>query len=94
MAFGIAAYIFASIIIDKKSNRWEKRWIFFIIASIVMSIARVAVWVHWPTDIIAWWVVGFIAAIIAKYIPLRVYIFIEKIEKYILSLVWVYKKSS
>jgi membrane-associated phospholipid phosphatase len=25
MAFGIAAYIFASIIIDKKSNRWEKR---------------------------------------------------------------------
>lgn len=33
-------------------------WFFWIASSIIMWIARVATWVHRPTDVIAWWLIA------------------------------------
>ncbi len=47
----------------QRRNKWIKILGFFLIfAAIIMSISRVAVWVHWPTDIIAGWGVAIIVA--------------------------------
>lgn len=42
-----------------------------IISSIIMSISRVAVWVHWPTDIIAGWGVAIIVASLMSFVSIR-----------------------
>lgn len=68
-------------------------WIFFIIASIAMSVARVMVGIHWPTDILAWWIVGIIAAYCAYYVlPEKILQFLIKIEENILDTLGIYKK--
>jgi membrane-associated phospholipid phosphatase len=50
-----------------------------------MSIARVAVGVHWPMDILAGWVIGIIAAYLARYIPERLINFVIKIQQKIIN---------
>jgi membrane-associated phospholipid phosphatase len=58
MAFGLAVYFFATkSLIGKTKKIFSYRGVFFIVASIVMSLARVGVGVHWPTDIVAGWIV-------------------------------------
>ena len=47
MAIWVATYVLAT---SKNMKHW---WVFWIITSIIMWVARVAVWVHRPTDIIA-----------------------------------------
>ncbi|MEI7478467.1 MAG: phosphatase PAP2 family protein [bacterium] len=41
----------------------------FVVTSVLMSVARVAVGVHWPTDILAGWVAGIVAYYLANAVP-------------------------
>jgi len=66
-------------------------WIIFIFISFFMSICRVAAGVHWPTDILMWWLVGFVVSLLL--ISPCVYWFLYKvlyIKLYNLSL-WLFR---
>ncbi len=91
MAFWYATYLFASLLHKKESSvHMRLIWVFFIVAWIAMSLARVWVWIHWPTDILAGWVVWILSAISVSYIPQQFYNWVISIEKKIFSL--FYKK--
>jgi len=66
------ALAFAMILVNKLS--WPTKivsyrmLIFFLGAALLMGIARVFVGVHWPTDIIAGAIVGFLGAFVAYYL--------------------------
>ncbi|MBI2591711.1 MAG: phosphatase PAP2 family protein [Candidatus Brennerbacteria bacterium] len=61
---GHAAFFFALSGILFFENKRLGIW--FFIASILMGIARVAAGVHWPTDIIAGFLVGILSAVISR----------------------------
>ncbi len=94
MAFAIWILLWVWMIKNKRCYKMiTYTGIFFVIASIAMSIARVAVGIHWPTDIIAWWIVGIIAAYCAYYLlPEKILQFLIKIEEGILYIIGIYKK--
>lgn len=83
MAFAFAVLFFTGLFLpaSKIQGIFYKLALIFIIASIIMSIARVAVGVHWPTDILAGWIIGIVAAYIARYFPKRLINFLIKIEQ-------------
>lgn len=54
----------------KKKTIIARWWILFV-GSIVMSIARVAVGVHWPTDILAGWWVACVAVCVIFFAPIQ-----------------------
>ena len=82
MAFWVAVYYFIVLFSQKKQkNTMQWWWIFFIIWSIIMSIARVAVGVHWPMDILIGWLVGILAVYCTTFIPEKVFQYIIMLEK-------------
>ena len=63
-------------------KRLFRRGMFLWVGGIVMSIARIAVGVHWPTDIFAGWVIGIIAvALVARFPSTRFAPIIQLQEK-------------
>lgn len=89
MAFGIWSYYFIKYLLSPKDQSKLQYWgIFFIIASIIMSLARVAVGVHWPTDILAGWIVWIVAVVIINQIPKGFFSWIIMIEKKILGFLY------
>lgn len=58
------------------------RWRILLIWSLLMSVARVAVGVHWPTDIIAGWIVWLVATCIIFMPPVK-----RLLEKYVIGYV-------
>jgi membrane-associated phospholipid phosphatase len=91
MAFAIATYYFSRLLQLERAKNTMRWWaIFFVIWSIVMSLARVAVWVHRPTDILAGWVVWILAVIISRYIPTGIYNWIISLEK---KIMWIFVDS-
>ena len=90
MAFGVATYYFVYLLVWTKVQKIMKRWaIFFILWSIVMSLSRVAVWIHWPTDILAGWVVWCVGLAIVSVLPKNIYTRIISLEK---KLMWLFLK--
>lgn len=63
MSFGIAMW---SILwgIRNKDKKFVWIWYIFLVFGLIMWLSRVIVWVHWPTDIIAWFIVGILIPII------------------------------
>jgi membrane-associated phospholipid phosphatase len=62
-AVGMVIWLVVALIAFRRQNTSLKLLAFaLIISSIIMSVSRVAVWVHWPTDIIAGWGVAIIVA--------------------------------
>lgn len=57
--------------------------------AILMLLSRIAWWVHWPTDIIAWSIVWVFSANFM--FKIRENIFIKKISIFIIKLAWVLK---
>ncbi len=57
-AVSMVIWLAVTMIWYKNNHKWIKILGLILIAcSMIMSVSRVAVWVHWPTDIIAgWWV--------------------------------------
>lgn len=66
---GHAAFFFALAGVLFFENKRLGIW--FFVASVLMGIARVAAGVHWPTDIIAGFLVGILSAIISRRIIYR-----------------------
>lgn len=90
MAFWIATYYFVYMLVWKNIQKIMKWWwIFFIIWWVAMSIARVAVWIHWPTDILAGWVVWILAVSIVHYLPRGIFSWIISLEK---RITWFFVK--
>ncbi len=90
MAFGIATYYFVYLLVWTKVQKIMKWWgIFFIVWWVIMSLARIAVWIHWPTDILAGWAIWVIAMNIVHYIPRAIFTWIISIEK---KIVWIFVK--
>lgn len=77
MAVALAALARGSMNAKRKILR---RGYVLLAASILMSIARVAVGVHRPTDIIAGWIVGSLAVLVVYHKPVRKFL-----EKYLYS---------
>lgn len=44
---------------------FKKTWVVFAIFAILMNVSRVIAWVHWPFDVLAWFIVWIIWAIIS-----------------------------
>ncbi len=90
MAFSMSIILWATIYIQKNNTKkLAYIWMFFIVASIIMWIARVAVWVHRPTDIIAGWFVWIVASYIGIYnIPKQLINFLITIETTIMKTLW------
>jgi membrane-associated phospholipid phosphatase len=62
-AIGMVIWLVVALIAFKHNNKFLKSLsLILVLASVIMSISRVAVWVHWPTDIIAGWGVAIIVA--------------------------------
>lgn len=61
MAFGVAIIL---LWYSSKNTFLYYMWWFYILASVIMSISRVSLPVHWPLDIIAWRLVGSIWSLI------------------------------
>ncbi len=62
-AVGMVIWLVVALIAyNHKSKLIKYLALALIFSSIIMSISRVAVWVHWPTDIIAGWGVAIIVA--------------------------------
>lgn len=90
MAFGIAAYFFVYLLAWAKVQKTMKLWwIFFIAGSVIMSIARVAVWIHRPTDILAGWVVWVLSCLMVFYVPTAIYNWLISIEN---KIMWFFMK--
>ena len=93
MAFAVAILVWVAMY---KKLQWRKIFyiigIFFLIAWVVMSVCRVAVGIHWPTDILAWWWVGIIAWFTAYSFSEKILDFIVGIEERIMQKLWVIKK--
>lgn len=54
MIFGLAILLIA---IRNKNKALKFLSLILVVCSLIMSVSRIAVWVHWPTDILAgWWV--------------------------------------
>lgn len=96
MAVALAALARGSMNSKRKIMRWGY---VLLVGSILMSIARVAVGVHWPTDIIAGRVVGAIAVLIVFQKPVRkfletyLYSYIVQAEERTLRTVGLKKKA-
>jgi membrane-associated phospholipid phosphatase len=72
MAFAYAVMYFACVVIIAPQRHMKKlfAWGLFVrIGGMVMSIARIAVGVHRPTDIFAGWLVGIGAVALVSYMP-------------------------
>lgn len=50
--------------INKKDKLYIWMWILFLVFSLIMSISRVIVWEHWPSDILWWLAVWIIVTLI------------------------------
>ena len=50
--------------IRNKDKKFIWIWIIFVIFALIMWFSRVMIWVHWPTDVIAWFVVWVLVPII------------------------------
>ncbi len=87
MAFASAILLWIGLYeINKQKKNIIYTGVFFLIAGIIMSICRVVVGIHRPTDILAGWVVWLIAAYISiKIIPISFYNWIISIEEMILK---------
>lgn len=86
--------------------RWKKRtnrkiqawWRVLLACSVLMSRARVTVGVHWPTDILMWWIVWTIWALCIFRNPIRrtlkkyILVPVVRIEETILHQFGVYRK--
>lgn len=100
MAFAVAILLWAFYIQKVAKNKKEEKkdflmktknwriglWWFFLFGGILMAIARVAVGIHWPTDILAWRFIGLGSGFIAYLIPqswLAKIIFLQE---------WIFKK--
>lgn len=88
MSFGIAMVLFAYMLSSTRAKPMRLLWWLFVLAAIAMSVARVGVWIHRPTDIIAGWWVWLIAVWVTKYIPQTVYWWIIWVEKKIFSVLY------
>jgi undecaprenyl-diphosphatase len=72
IAFAYAVMYFACIMIIAPTHLMKKlfqRGMCLWVGGIVMSISRIAVGVHWPTDIFAGWLVGIGAVALVGYMP-------------------------
>ncbi len=47
-----------------KDKKFKYLWAIFLLFAVIMWISRVAVWVHWPTDIIAGFIIGVLVPIV------------------------------
>lgn len=94
MAFAAWILIWVFMLKNQKQSKiMTYIWIFFVIASVAMSVARVMVGIHWPTDILAWWMVGVISAYCTYYLlPEKILQYLIKIEESILDAIGIYKK--
>lgn len=94
MAFAAWILIWVFMLKNQKQSKiMTYIWIFFVIASVAMSVARVMVGIHWPTDILAWWIVAIISAYCAYYLlPEKTLQYLIKIEENILDTLGIYKK--
>lgn len=64
-AVSMIVWLIVVLIAFKQKNKPLKFLsLMLVLASIIMSISRVAVWVHWPTDIIAGWGVAIIVCLL------------------------------
>lgn len=89
LSFAVALLVFARLLQGTHMYVTMRRVaVFFIIGGIVMSIARVAVGIHWPTDIIAWWIVACIAVAVTKNIPEGIFLHLVRFEKNIFSFLY------
>lgn len=92
MAFAWAVYYFAHYITQKEHIRTYKNiWVALFIWSLAMSIARVAVWIHWPTDILAGWGIWLLAVWIVRFFPKKIYSVLILIEHKIVSFLGIVK---
>jgi undecaprenyl-diphosphatase len=96
MAFAYAVMYFACIVIIAPKHLMKKlfaRGMFLRVGGIIMSIARIAVGVHWPTDIFAGWLVGIGAVALVSYMPSRWFTPVIHFQEYIwAAITWQKKK--
>ncbi len=86
MAFWVAFYFFWKTYITKKEmGIYKILWTILILWAITMSICRVAVWVHRPTDIIAGRFFWSIAVIIINYFPNIIFKKLIALQEYLFS---------
>jgi len=50
--------------IKTKKKIYTRLWVIFLIFSLIMGFSRVMVWVHWPTDIIWWFLIWIIVPLV------------------------------
>lgn len=79
------------------SRNYKIIWILLCVGSIIMGICRTAVAVHWPTDILVWWIIGIVSAYLLYYIKERIYVkkiltFVMWIENKILDMLFIHFK--
>lgn len=81
--------------IRNKDKKFIWIWIIFVIFALIMWFSRVMIWVHWPTDVIAWFVVWVLVPIIL--FQKNIYAILKKLliiplinlQRWIWKLLWV-----
>lgn len=66
-------------------TNYKKLWFLFLIFAILMWLARISVWVHWPTDIL-WWIFLWLFSSFLTFKYLKNLNFINKLNDFILKL--------
>jgi len=66
-------------------TNYKKLWFLFLIFSILMWLARISVWVHWPTDIL-WWIFLWLFSSFLTFKYLKNLNFLNKLNDFILKL--------
>jgi membrane-associated phospholipid phosphatase len=83
MAFSVSFLL----LLSGYSRNYKIIWIILCIGSIIMGICRTAVAVHWPTDIVVWWIIGATSAYLLNYIKESIYV-----KKILTIIVWLENK--
>lgn len=66
-------------------TNYKKLWFIFLIFAILMWLARISVWVHWPTDIL-WWIFLWLFSSFLTFKYLKNLNFVNKLNDFILKL--------
>lgn len=69
---------------------YKKTWFIYTPIVFLMLISRVILWVHWPLDIIVWWLVWVFSSLLTFRYITKIKL-INKINLYIIKMMWYIK---